>query len=79
LGEPPPDELVISWDCQRYHALPDAGGYYDQEWQLMDKMSRLDNIYSTVARVRNMHGKQIHGMTATERRVMRYLKYEGMV
>jgi len=26
-----------------------------------------------------MHGKQIHGMTATERRVMRYLKYEGMV
>ena len=75
---PPPLELRTAWDCGRWNTLPEAGGLYDQDWLLMRRMSALDGVYRTVSRVHGLEGKQIHSLTQTERRTLRWLKDNGL-
>ena len=40
----------MTWQCKRWGCLPDAGGYYDQEYVLMVDMATVDNIYNFVSK-----------------------------
>ncbi len=59
--------------------MPEQGGLYDQDYLTMHRMGALDNIYSTVVRVRNLTGHQIHSLTTSERRMIRYLRDLGVM
>jgi hypothetical protein len=76
---PPPAELSLAWDCQRWNALPDDGGVYAQEWILVYRMNVFTNIYDTIMRVSNMYGEQIHQLTTGERRIIRWLRDEKVM
>ena len=79
-GEAPaPPELRLSWQCERYHSLPEAGGYLDQDYALVTRMGSLANVYSAYAHYRNAQGAQIHSLSVSERRVLRYLKDTGVL
>ena len=58
----------MAWWCDRFNALPEAGGVMDQDYALMGRMSVLDNAYSFVTRLRSLKGEQIHSLTDPERR-----------
>jgi hypothetical protein len=51
----------------------------DQEWRLMRFMAILSNVYSTVERMRSLQGAEIHSLSGSERRLLQWLKDEGMV
>jgi len=76
---PPPPELRLAWQCQRWGGLPDAGGIYDQDALTLYRMSSLSNVYDTVKKVRSMVGKEIHKMTLRDRRLIKYLRDEGLM
>ena len=78
-GEHPPPELEIAWQCEHWHTLPEAGGYLDQDYGLMYKMTVFGNVYHTVGRLRTLTGANIHSLTDTERRLIKYLLDEGMM
>jgi len=44
---PQPPELKLKWRCDRYRALPDAGGVRDQEAGLPDRMELAERVYAT--------------------------------
>ena len=44
-GVTPPRELILSLHCERYHALPKAGGLLDQPAGLIGKMGTLKNVF----------------------------------
>lgn len=46
-GAPPP-ELDYAWQCQRWHALPEAGGLRDQPARLMRDMPVALNVYNAM-------------------------------
>jgi hypothetical protein len=64
---------------EKYGALPKAGGILDQGWQLMNKMNVHSNIYNTVTRLRGMKGAEIHKLSDTERRLIKYLRDERLL
>jgi ABC-type phosphate/phosphonate transport system ATPase subunit len=76
---PAPSELSVGWQCERFGCLPEAGGYLDQEYVLMHRMSVLMNIYAAYAHYRGSHGAQIHNLSDSERRVLRQLKDMGIL
>ena len=79
-GETPaPPELVLSWQCQKWHCLPEAGAYMDQDHGLMTRMSALTNIYNAYYHYRNSPGKEIHSLSISERRILRVLKDAGII
>lgn len=41
----PPPELTLALQCERWGALPEAGGLYDQPAGLLDRMSASLNVY----------------------------------
>lgn len=41
----PPPELVLYWECQTFHALPEPGGLLDQPAGLVGKMRACANAY----------------------------------
>lgn len=41
----PPPELELAWQCDRFHALPKAGGLLDQPAGLMDNLRQIAEIY----------------------------------
>lgn len=45
---PPPPELVLAWQCDRWHALPYSGGVLDQPAGLLGRMLQLLNVYETM-------------------------------
>ena len=53
--------------------MPDAGGVHDQDYTLMQRMAALQNVYRAVQRLRSSQGAEIHSLTDSERRVIRYL------
>lgn len=75
----PPPELKLSWQCERYHCLPDTGAYLDQDYQLMVRMTALSNINSVISKWKNLQGKDIHSLTDSDRRVLRALKDMGVM
>lgn len=74
----PPPELELSWLCGENH-LPEAGAMYEQDYGLISRMRTLDNIYRTVARVKEMKGNQIHNLTGGERRILKSLLDKGIM
>lgn len=75
----PPPELRLSWSCEKYNCLPDAGGYLDQDFRLMHRMTVLSNVYNAYNTFRNAHGKDIHNLSEATRRVLRRLKDMGLI
>lgn len=76
---PPPPELLLGWQCERFHCLPDLAGYYDQDYKTMTHMTALMNVHSVVKRWRSLSGKQVHTLTDAERRILRSLKDMGIM
>lgn len=44
----PPKELALAWHCERWNALPRAGGILDQPAGLLDRMAYAQNVYNTI-------------------------------
>ena len=78
-GGTPPAELRLAWDCKYWGTLPDAGAYYEQDYFLLARMRTLDNVYSTVSKLRNARGEQIHKLTESERRLLKFLVDIGLL
>ena len=76
---PPPADLTLSWQCQRWHTLPEAGGMFDQDYRLVYRMTALSNIYDVVTRVRSLKGAEIHRLTDSERLILRRLMDYGIL
>lgn len=53
-AEPPP-ELLIGFDCLKFHALPRAGGLRDQPMLLMFRMRTALNTYQNITAYRQAH------------------------
>jgi hypothetical protein len=79
FGGSPPPELELGWSCERWHTLPEAGGYLDQPMPLMQKIHACLNVHSAVSRLRSMKGAQIHQLTDSERRLIKWLLEESML
>ena len=75
---PPPRELVLSWQLERFQALPDAGGYLDQDAGLMYRIIAVSNIYDVLCKYRNSQGAQIHALSDSDRSMLRFLKDQGL-
>lgn len=41
-----PIALRLAWQCERWGALPEAGGLLDQPAGLLDKMAAVSNVYT---------------------------------
>lgn len=76
---PSPPELDMAFMVEKYHALPDAGGLYEQDARLMRRMSGVMNIYKALSRWRTLTGKQVHQLTEGERKILRLLKDMGLL
>jgi hypothetical protein len=74
-----PPELKLSWQCERYSCLPENGGMLDQDHTTMLRMAVLSNIYNAYSHYRNAHGTQIHSLSESERRILRWMKDEGIL
>ena len=68
----------MAWWCEDGQ-LPDAGGVYDQDYNLMLSMSAALNIFRTVRKLNNSVGAQIHNLTDSERVIIRRLMEWGML
>ena len=79
FGEAPPPELEIAWQCERWHTLPDAGGYLDQDATLMHRMTIAANVYHVVIHLRSLVGDQIHSLSDPERRIIKVLLEEHII
>lgn len=75
---PPPAELRLAWQCERWHCLPEQGALLDQDYKLMRTMSGLSNIYDVVGRWQNAKGTRIHNLTEHDRKLLRYLLDAGI-
>ena len=41
----PPPILILAWQCEKYGALPCAGGVLDQPYGLLEKLSEVHAIW----------------------------------
>lgn len=77
---PPPDELHILWLCNRFPgSLPETGAIFDQDSVLINRMNVLGNVYSAVSHAANAVGEQIHTLNNGERRIIKWLRDEGLM
>ena len=51
----------------------------DQDYSMMHQMSVLSNVYDTLTRLRGLKGAQIHGMSSSERRLIKSLRDMDMI
>ncbi len=72
-GSPPPDELRIAWSCERWNTLPEAGGWFDQDYTLTYRMTCLSNVYDACSQWRSHTGERIHLLGDGTRRILQYL------
>ena len=70
----PPQELVLAWRCEKWNTLPKAGGYFDQPYELMNRLNLVINVYSHLSTFRSRKGKAIHGMSDAERKMIGFLR-----
>jgi len=55
--EAPPPPLLLDWYCQKYHALPEAGGFRNQLAGDIERMTAASSVYNAVASWHRMfHG-----------------------
>ena len=78
LGAAPPVDLTFAWWCEEYQTMPTEGGMYAQDWVLLSRMSNLKRIYRLRSKVMNLKGKQIHTLNSSERRLIKWLRDEGV-
>ena len=76
-GEPPPKELILVWDMERWSTLPESGGLLNQDAYVMHISSALQSIYKALSRLKNMKGDQIHDLSESERKIIGNLKRNG--
>ena len=76
---PPPVELRLAWQCERWRTLPDDGNLYRQDFQTMFRMNLTSNIYNAVLRIYSLKGNQIHDLTENERIILRMLMDNGLL
>jgi hypothetical protein len=77
-GAPPPADLQLAWQCKRWNALPDAGGINDQYYATLRSMAILSNIYETIEYMRRLKGNQIHSLTDSQRKLIRWVMDQGI-
>lgn len=77
-GVPPPD-LLLAMNCERWNCLPDAGGYFDQQYDVMYRMNICSNVYNVVRRWYSLRGAQIHSLSEQERLILRWLRDIGVM
>lgn len=70
---PPPPELELYWNCQRYNTQPDSGAMLDQDYGLITRMNTLDGIYTSLDQWRNAKGDAIHRLSSRTRAYIAYL------
>jgi hypothetical protein len=63
--------------CGESH-LPDDGGVYDQDYATLRTMRALGNVHGLITRIIGMKGAEIHRLTESDRRLVRYLRDEGI-
>ena len=73
-GDALPALILLARRCQKWNALPDSGGYLDQDSMLLNQVNVLTNIYDVVLRVSNLSGEAIHSMNLQERLIIRWLR-----
>lgn len=76
---PPPPELRLAWQCSKWNALPEAGGLYEQEYQLLLRMNYTMSIFNAIRRIQSLKGKAIHTLTEGERKILRMLMDMGLM
>lgn len=76
---PPPKDLVLGWDMERFTALPEGGGLLDQEAGTMQRVRVALSIYKVLSRLRNMKGAEIHKLTDGERKIIGNLQRAGYI
>ena len=76
--EPPP-ELLLAWRCQQWTCLPEAGGYMEQDYITAYRMTAYLNIYNVLRHWQSLQGKDIHRLADGERKLLRWLKDEGIM
>ena len=55
--DPPPPELSLAFNCQKWGVLPDAGGLRDQRAGIVNRMTAAMNVYeaySALARSKSL-------------------------
>lgn len=77
--KPPPAELRLAWQCQKWNTLPNDGNLLGQDYLTMHRMTTLSNIQNAVVRIKSLKGKQIHTLTDNERMILRYLMDLGLL
>ncbi len=45
---PPPPELTLAWQAERWHTLPEPGGMRDQVAGELERMAASANVFDTV-------------------------------
>ena len=55
---PPPPELTLALQCDRWGTLPETGGVRDQRIGELDRMAIVLNIYRAVKGYRDAQGKK---------------------
>jgi len=74
----PPAELRLAWNCERWKTLPEAGGWLDQDYRTVTRMTVLSNVYDACSQWRNLTGERIHLMSEQTRRILRALLDQGI-
>ncbi len=76
----PPHQLAYAWQCQRWGAMPNAGGLRDQPVRLMKDMAVMSNVYDAMKGFqRAMHTNIVTWQTANPdawQIVSFYMKWE---
>lgn len=73
-----PPELRLFWMCQRYGALPEPGGLFEQDAGLLERMAVLGSTYDAVTHMRSLKGPEIHNMNPSAGRVILWLEKQGV-
>lgn len=75
---PPPLELKLAWQCERWRTLPENGGLMDQDYQLMQRMNALSNVDSAIDSWKNAGGERIHSLSVHTREILGSLLAMGI-
>lgn len=76
---PPPPPLELAWQCQRYHCLPDPGGFLDQDYSTVLQMTAVTNVHDAIMRFRNARGPEIHNVSDSDRAIFKFVLDEGLL
>jgi len=78
-GTPPPVELRLAWQCEKWNTLPEDGGLYDQDFMTMFLMNSLKSMHDAIVRIKAAKGKQIHSLSENDRKILRMLMDEKLL